>query len=326
MADSTVSREQRQKQYPWPTPPAPPAPAPPLWTGQGFRLGEQSVGVLSFQPGQSNWSDDLTAMHEDAAGSDHPIDRASRADAIAQLKRGLRRLGRSAPIILEVGCSSGFLLREMRAQVPQAMLIGSDFIAGPLEALHRAMPDLPLLQFDLVQCPLPDASIDAVVALNVLEHVEDHEGALRQIFRILRPGGVAVIEVPAGPHLFDVYDKLLMHWRRYRLGELVELARGCGFEVRRASHLGFIPYLPFARTKRRNQKYLKSAADVQQKVVVQSIQNSRTQRLLKYALAAETRLGRFVNYPVGIRCLMTCAKPITEPGQADNRAGPCRPG
>jgi len=305
MPDSTVSREQQHKQYPWPTPPG--HHAPPIWTGRGFALDEKTVGVLSFQPGQSNWSDDLTTMHEDAAGSDHPIDRASRADAITQLRRGIRT---ESPVILEVGCSSGFLLREMREQIPQAMLIGSDFISGPLEALHESLPDLPLLQFDLVQCPLADTSIDAVVALNVLEHIEDHEGALRQMFRILRPGGIAVIEVPAGPRLFDVYDKLLMHWRRYRLGELRALAQQCGFEIRRASHLGFIPFIPFARTKKRNQKYLKSAADVQEKVVVQSIQSSRTQRLLKYALAVEVGLGRFVNYPVGIRCLITARKPL----------------
>lgn len=304
MADSPVSRAQTQQDFPWPTPPG--EPAPPRWTGRGFQLGEKTVGVLSFNPGQSNWSDALTTMHEDAAGSDHPIDRASRADAIAQLKRGIRSV---SPIILEAGCSSGFLLRDMRERIPDAMLIGSDFIAGPLEALHDSMPDLPLLQFDLVQCPLPANSIDAVVALNVLEHIEDHAGALRQMFRILRPGGIAVIEVPAGPHLFDVYDKLLMHWRRYRLAELRALARDCGFEIRRASHLGFIPYIPFARTKKRNQKYLKSAADVQEKVVVQSIQSSRTQRLLKYALAVEVGLGKFVNYPVGIRCLITARKP-----------------
>ena len=307
MADSPVSREQLEKRYPWPTPPG--AGSPPRWSGNGFGVGNQSVGVLSFQPGQSNWSEDLTSMHEDAAGSDHPIDRASRADAIGQLKR---EISSPAPIILEVGCSSGFLLREMRAAIPGAMLIGSDFISGPLEALHRSMPDLPLLQFDLVQCPLPSDSIDAVVALNVLEHIEDHQGALRQMFRILRPGGIAVIEVPAGPHLFDVYDKLLMHWRRYRLDELHELARQCGFEIRRASHLGFIPYIPFARTKKRNQRYLKSAADVQQKVVVQSIQSSRTQRLLRYALAFETWMGRWVSYPVGIRCLITCRKAMPE--------------
>jgi ubiquinone/menaquinone biosynthesis C-methylase UbiE len=305
MPDSSVCREQLEQRYPWPTPPR--QSAPPVWTGQGFRLGEKSISVLSFQPGQSNWSEELTTLHEDAAGSDHPIDRASRADAIAQIKRGITT---ATPIILEVGCSSGFLLRELRSAIPQAMLIGSDFISGPLEALHQSIPDLPLLQFDLVQCPLPSDSIDALVALNVLEHIEDHQGALRQMFRILRPGGIAVIEVPAGPQLFDVYDKLLMHWRRYRLDELRELAQRCGFEIRRASHLGFIPYIPFARTKKRNQSYLKSAADVQEKVVVQNIQSSRAQRLLRYALALEGWIGRWVSYPVGIRCLITCRKPL----------------
>jgi hypothetical protein len=54
---------------------------------------------------------------------------------------------------------------------------------------------------------------------------------------------------------------------------------------------------------------------VQQKVVVQSIQSSRTQGLLKYALAVEGGLGRFVSYPVGIRCLITARKPLRfDPG------------
>ena len=43
--------------------------------------------------------------------------------------------------------------------------------------------------------------LGAVVLLNVLEHIQDHEGALRQLYRILKPGGVVIIEVPAGPHL-----------------------------------------------------------------------------------------------------------------------------
>ena len=50
----------------------------------------------------------------------------------------------------------------------------------------------------------------------MLEHVEDDQAAIRQVYRILQPGGVAVIEVPAGPDLYDIYDRQLMHHRRYR--------------------------------------------------------------------------------------------------------------
>jgi hypothetical protein len=62
--------------YPWP--PVPGCADPPIWTGRGFRVGERDMGVLSYAAGASNWTDDLTTFHEDTAGSDHPIDRASR--------------------------------------------------------------------------------------------------------------------------------------------------------------------------------------------------------------------------------------------------------
>ena len=41
--------------------------------------------------------------------------------------------------------------------------------------------------------------------LNVLEHIDDHSSAIAQVARVLKPGGVAVVEVPAGPHLYDTY-------------------------------------------------------------------------------------------------------------------------
>src|SRR5205085_10979289 len=127
-----------------------------------------------------------------------------------------RQLHTSLPVILAVGCSSAFLHRDLRRELPDASIIGADYVRGPLDDLHRSMPDIPLLQFDLVQCPLPSESVDVVVLLNVLEHIENDAGAMEQVARILKPGGAAVIEVPAGPHLYDVYDKVLMHFRRYR--------------------------------------------------------------------------------------------------------------
>ena len=61
--------------YPWP---APPGGGQPLWTGQGFRVGERHCPVLSYAIATSGWTDELTSFHEDTAGCSHPIDRASR--------------------------------------------------------------------------------------------------------------------------------------------------------------------------------------------------------------------------------------------------------
>jgi SAM-dependent methyltransferase len=288
-------------QFPWPT--LSDEGARPAWTARGFEVDGARVPVLSYGVGASGWSDGLTTMHEDTAGADHPIDLASRRHAVEQLRK---HLPRPDAIVLEVGCSSGYLLRDMRAAMPEALLIGADYVRGPLEVLAGSMPTVPILQFDLQRCPLPDASVDAVVLLNVLEHIENDVTAVGHLFRILKPGGVAVIEIPAGPELFDVYDKLLMHFRRYRLEGAVSLFEGAGFRIAKASHLGFFVYPGFWAVKKKNRMFAKeqAAADV----VAKDIKTSANP-VLSSLMSLELKLGEKMSFPVGIRCLVTCRKP-----------------
>ncbi len=282
----------------------------PAWTGQGFVLGADQVPVLDYEAGASGWNEDLTRLHEDAAGEGtHPIDVASRRRARSALRRHLG--GAEAPVILEAGCSSGFLLQELADEWPGALVIGSDFIPGPLYRLATRRPDIPLLRFDLVHCPLPSASVDAVVLLNVLEHIEDHEAAMRQVARILRPGGVAIIEVPAGPQLYDAYDRYLQHYRRYRLRDLCALLEGAGLAVRARSHLGFFLYPAFAVVKRRNQRWLDAPEHEQRRVVEQSIGKSSDSLLLRWTTSLEESLGRWISYPAGIRCVAVAQRPAS---------------
>ncbi len=280
--------------------------AAPIWTGRGFLVDGQPAPFLSYLSESSGWSDDLTGFHEQIAGQHHPIDVASRRNAVGQL---VRRLPPGATL-LEVGCSSGFLLEDLRAAMPGATLIGSDFVAGPLAALAQRMPDVPLLQFNLVTCPLEDACVDAVVMLNVLEHIEEDFAALKQTCRILKPGGLVVIEVPAGPQLYDDYDRYLMHHRRYTMAELRAKVAEAGLESLEASHLGFFVYPAFVRAKRKNQRNMAGDAAAMQRVTEREIQQTRGSRLLKLLLDIEAGLGRWVSYPTGIRCTMVCRKPL----------------
>jgi ubiquinone/menaquinone biosynthesis C-methylase UbiE len=290
-------------EYPWPS--ALPGSERPLWTGHGFRVGSQHHAVLSYTVGSSGWTGELTSFHEDTAGCNHPIDRASRRDAIGQLRRHVKA---DAPAILEVGCSSGFMLREITRCFPQAGVIGADYVREPLDQLAAAVPAVPLLQFDLTKCPLPDQSIDAVVLLNVLEHIEDDAAAVRHLYRILKPGGVAVIEVPAGPHLYDVYDRLLMHHRRYRLKSLCAMLQECGFQIVRKSHLGCFLYPAFSAVKWWNKRFAKRSEAEQKARVAANISNTRQGGLLEPLLQLETWLGQWISYPAGIRCLVSGRK------------------
>lgn len=289
---------------PWPTPPG--ADAAPTWDGAGFHLGLTSRRVLAYDVADSHWSGDLTELHEAEAGSHHPIDQASRALAVQSL---VRWLPAANGVVIDAGCSSGFVLEEIGRALPEAVLIGSDYLMAPLEKLGARLPQIPLLQFDLRRCPLPDACVDGVTALNVLEHIDDDRAALANIARILKPGGVAHIEVPAGPGLYDIYDEHLMHHRRYRLRDLEGLARDCGLTVLRGTHLGFFVYPMFAAVKLRHRRLLgASAATKRQKVAAQIKQTSRS-RLLALAMRLELALGRWVKYPIGIRCVVVLRKP-----------------
>jgi SAM-dependent methyltransferase len=277
------------------------------WNGRAFLVNGQETPVLSYNVSKSGWTDELTRFHEEIAGDNHYIDIASRNHTIGELRRALNT---QAATIIDIGCSSGAMLRVLRNCFPEATLLGADYISGPLHGLAASLPGIPFLQFDLVRCPLFSTSVDAIVLLNVLEHIEDDFAAVQQTFRILRPGGIAVIEVPAGPHLYDVYDKQLMHYRRYRLKDVCNLLELAGFEIQHRSHLGAFLYPAFHAIKKRNQKYMNAPNDVQRHIVAKDIAETRGHRLMNKIMQLEETLRPFVPYPAGIRCLVTCRKSL----------------
>jgi SAM-dependent methyltransferase len=283
------------------------------WNGHFFNVDGDRADVLGYDVAPSGWTDELTHLHEKTAAEHHFLEVASRARAVDEVLRSVRH---TPSVILEVGCSSGFLLQELRSRLPQHVLIGSDYTRGTLDILAQKVSGIPLIQFDLTKCPLPDGLVDIAVLLNVLEHIDDHAAAMRHLFRVVRPGGSVVIEVPAASALFDVYDRALMHCRRYDMPALVALVRGAGFEIERQSHLGFFVYPAFYLSKRLNQmRYPTGSAADDQKVVERTIRlTGKFSRIMHGAMAIERMLRRYVYLPFGVRCLMTCRKPAVSRG------------
>lgn len=288
-----------------PHPTAPGASA--RWTGEAFDLGNERVRVLAYEVSPSGWTDELTRLHEDAGGSDHFIDVASRSQALAEAERSVPR---TPSVVLEIGVSSGFLLSELKARLPGHVVVGADYTRDTLEALGRRLGEVPLIQFDLTRCPLPDAFADVVIALNVLEHIGDDQAAVGELYRILRPGGTLIIEVPAGSSLFDIYDKALMHYRRYDMPGLLTLLERAGFAIERKSHLGFFLFPAFYLSKRLNQLRYdgRDAASAQQIAARQIAGTKKTGGLGRLVMRLEETLRPYIPYPVGVRCLVTAVK------------------
>lgn len=198
-------------------------------------------------------------------------------------------------------------LKALCLEYPNATIIGADYVSSQLEQLAHGLK-VPILQFDLTQCPLSDQSVDAIILLNVLEHIERDAAALAQVARILKPNGIAITEVPAGRRLYDVHDKLLMHHRRYSMRELVDKVSAVGLQVLEKSHLGFFLYPPFWAVKRRNKRDLQESPETQKLIVSQAIRAAKSHPLLHGIMRLEAGLRTVVRYPFGIRCLLTCRR------------------
>src|ERR1700728_481378 len=106
--------------------------------------------MLECDVGNSGWTDELTELHEAEAGSDHYIDVASRECALRWVRNWVPLDG----LILDIGCSSGHMLQLLREELPQARLMGADYVSGPLTKLSSQLPMVPLTQLDLTACPL----------------------------------------------------------------------------------------------------------------------------------------------------------------------------
>ena len=143
------------------------------------------------------------------------------------LKMATARAGSRPPRILDLGCGAGFLLRRLN---DVGIGIGSDF---SLDALtHARAGGVPrVLSSDLTALPFRSDALDAIVCLDVLEHVDDDGAALGEIARILRPGGVFLFAVPAFPALWRHHDEMYGHFRRYHKTDFITRVRAAGLTV-----------------------------------------------------------------------------------------------
>ena len=157
-----------------------------------------------------------------------------------QLRRVVRwHLDRFAPgwqarAILDAGCGTGGNLAHLEGSGAR---VGLDFAPEALAGC-RAHGLRQLVRGDAGHLPFADASFDAVLSMSVIYHawVRDPQAAVDELFRVLRPGGVLLIDVPAYQSLYSSHDEAVMTARRFTAPELRTHLERSGFEVLRTTH------------------------------------------------------------------------------------------
>jgi SAM-dependent methyltransferase len=161
--------------------------------------------------------------------------RGLRTLAAGQLARGLARSQPSGPV-LDAGCGTGGMLARLGAAVAGHPTLGLEYdpMAASLAAAKSARP---VATGSVNEMPLGDACLGAYVSLDVLCHGGvDPARALAEARRCLKPGGIAVFNLPAYDWLLSAHDKRVHNVRRFHRGQARALLAGHGFRILRSTY------------------------------------------------------------------------------------------
>ena len=142
-------------------------------------------------------------------------------------------------VLLDCGAGTGLFAAEMESCCRVLVLDDHEESLGMLRA--RFQPGQVLVPAG-GNVPLPDRSLDYLTALDVLEHIPDDAAAVRGFARLLRPGGLAVVTVPAGMALWSDWDVVLHHQRRYSRQALCALFGPGDWEILHVNHTNVFAY------------------------------------------------------------------------------------
>jgi len=211
-------------------------------------------------------------------------------------------VGGHPPQILDVGCGSGMLARELTAI---GSITGVDWSAEAIGfSRRRGLTHLCVGAAE--RLPFKSGWFDAVAAVDVVEHTDDHE-TLGEIVRVLKPGGVALLHVPAFPLLWGDHDEAAHHRRRYRRMPLRQVIEASGLRIERLSHINcfLFPVAASVRLAKRVLRRRRAHATPEAEIYnLPGWLNGALTRLLQM----EQGLLRWTNLPFGVSLLCLARK------------------
>jgi SAM-dependent methyltransferase len=198
----------------------------------------------------------------------------------------------------DIGCGTGALTKELERY---GECTGIDFSEQAVDfCIARGVRNVRVGSAE--KTGLESDSLDALVCLDVLEHLPDDTKGIEEIRRILKPEGIAIIFVPCFMFLWGPTDKVSHHYRRYRLSELAKKISPENFTILRQSYFNTLlfPLIALVRMTVRL-LHIKIESDI--------VMGSGTTNILLYRIFTFERwLLRYTNFPFGVSGMFVLKK------------------
>jgi SAM-dependent methyltransferase len=201
--------------------------------------------------------------------------------------------------VLEVGAGTG-------ANLPVLLGSGAGQVVAcdvSVDALRLSSNRATLTRADATCLPFATDSINLLLAADVIEHLDDDAGALREFVRVLRPGGHLILTVPAFPSLWGPQDIVAQHRRRYRRLPLLTLIRDAGLSVAQCFHFNYVLFAPIWAARKILLRFGISVASENQ------INTSLLNRAITPVFFADVDTAPFLKPPFGVSLCVVAAKP-----------------
>ncbi|MHB8532357.1 MAG: class I SAM-dependent methyltransferase [Solirubrobacteraceae bacterium] len=198
--------------------------------------------------------------------------------------------------ILDAGCGSGRNMIELASHGP---VTGIELSSASVELARRRGAG-EVIEGSVLELPFAEDSFDLAVTLDVIEHLEDDLGALRELRRTVAPGGALLVTVPAYQWLWSGHDVINHHHRRYTRRSLQRVAEQAGWEQVRTTYFNSL-LLPVAILLRVLDRFNKTPTESSLDLWVPP---EPVNRLLEQPLSFESALiGRGGRIPAGLSLL-----------------------
>ena len=230
---------------------------------------------------------------------------------------GMRRIGEAVlngrlqpgMRILDAGCGTGGNLRWLTRY---GTAYGIDLAPEAMD-FCRARNLTTVTRASVLDLPFPDRSFDLVTSFDVIYHlgVADDVAALREIRRVLKPGGAALVRVPALELLRSEHDAAVHTRQRYSLAELTQKAERAGLEVERASYVNALLF-PLAAASRLLARWRGGADEQHEHRSDVRPASPVVNALFGTALDLEATLLARWDFPVGLSALAVVRRPTSE--------------